>query len=295
MSADLDQGNRWVLEHIDPDSDEGRRVLDYALATQELAPINSELCSMCAKCRFGSIGCCFDTTLYKRGMPEELLRMQRIEAERGGWEPREPQDRCRFHGERGCVLKVFRPTVCYAHFCEPLVEELAQEYGADRVKPFMKDSLAFYDGPSSIADPGVTVHNMRTAIASGRRLLERKHTVEAGVGDLSLFGGQLLERSDEHAVVRFVPTEQMTRDDGRVGAGMLVGMLEAVVRCATSAPVSEVSAKVFAAPLPGAPLIGTARAGDAAAIEAELCGADGQRLAELSVRVGKRTKLPVVR
>lgn len=295
MPADLHEDHSWVLEHIDPESEDGRRVLEYVRATQELAPINSQLCSMCANCRFGPIGCCFDPTLYKRGMPDELLRLQMVEAKRTGWEPREPQDRCRFHGERGCVLRVFRPTVCYSHFCEPLVEELKHDYGADRVQPFMDDSGTFYQGPSLIADPGVTVHHMETAIASGRRLLERKRVVDSGcAADLTLFAGQLLEQSEEHAVVRFVPTEQMAGERGHVSTGVLIGMLEAVVQRATASPVQQVSASLFGAPLPGAPLIGTARARDTSTVEAELCAADGVRVVELTARVGKRTKLPVL-
>jgi hypothetical protein len=166
----------WLREHVDETTAEGKLALAYAAATTELTTIAGQLTDRCARCHLGQVGCCDSNSRHRMGMTDDLLRLQEVEAKRAGWTM--PSDdrmfRCQFHGERGCVLTSLRPTICYAFFCQWIIEEMIQIDGEELVAPFMKASMAFYEGPSPIGDPEATLANLHVAIEAGRKLLAHR-------------------------------------------------------------------------------------------------------------------------
>lgn len=194
----------WVSEHVDASTPEGRVALAYVAAADQLTAINSELTGLCARCHHGPIGCCDHDMRYMLGMPPELLRLQEIEAGRQGWKkPDNRVGRCQFHGERGCVIRLSRPTICLAFFCTTLVEQLCDSYGAADVMPFIEASKAFYEGPSLHAIPDELFDNLNAAIAAGRALLAHRDTLPAPA--------RSPEAASEHGLVQL---RRRSRDAG---------------------------------------------------------------------------------
>jgi hypothetical protein len=164
----------WVREQVDETTADGRLAIAYARATAELTTLTSQLSDRCGRCHLGSVGCCDRQGRHALGMPDELLRLQNLEAARQGHTPLARPQRCEFHGERGCTLTLFRATICYSFFCKEIIAELCEVDGEELVMPFMAAIAAVYEGPSLKADPAATLANLELALEAGRALVAHR-------------------------------------------------------------------------------------------------------------------------
>jgi hypothetical protein len=76
-------------------------------------------------------------------VPGGMLELQEIEARQFGWSPPQREEKCKFHGETGCVLRLFKSPACIGMLCDPLVDSLRGRYEADRLEPFLGHLAVF--------------------------------------------------------------------------------------------------------------------------------------------------------
>lgn len=108
-------------------------MLEYALWSKRLdAVVGSLLSPFCARhCPSPPVGCCH-LLGYDMGLvPQGMLRLQELEARLRGWSrPPDPdRDKCRYHTESGCALRLFKTPACLQFVCDPMRDALHRECG----------------------------------------------------------------------------------------------------------------------------------------------------------------------
>ncbi len=108
-------------------------MLEYALSATRLdTVVGGLLAPFCARhCPSPPVGCCH-LLGYDMGLvPDGMLRMQELEARLRGWRlPPDPdREKCRYHTESGCVLRLFKTPACLQFVCEPMRDALRRDCG----------------------------------------------------------------------------------------------------------------------------------------------------------------------
>jgi len=125
--------------------DEKIIITSYAMRAKKLDKILSELTKdFCAeKCPVAPLGCCDYETYYQIGMPTEMLKLQEKEAKKNGWLYFPVH--CKYHTNKGCKLKLYKPPICLGYICSPLNYFLNDNFSG-------KDSDSFLDNSRELTD-----------------------------------------------------------------------------------------------------------------------------------------------
>ena len=149
-------------------------MLEYATRGWRLDHIVGELTKeYCAgSCHCPPVGCCHILGYDLGLVPAGMLELQRLEALRQGVEhDGGPEEKCRYHGERGCCLVLFKSPACVRYICPPMMSYLEQRFGTapSRFSVFLAALETF--GNSHI-DRRLVFQRMDRLIAAGEALLE---------------------------------------------------------------------------------------------------------------------------
>jgi hypothetical protein len=123
----------------------GKLMLEYAVKARRIDEILTMLTKgyCAAQCDRLPIGCCtvegFDMGL----VPQAMLELQEIEAQRDRWPGPTASDACKFHTATGCVLRLFKSPACAGMLCDPLLEWLRGRYPQPRIEPFLERLTVF--------------------------------------------------------------------------------------------------------------------------------------------------------
>lgn len=114
--------------------------LEYALKARELDEIFREIaggyCTPCPELVEG-VDCC-NENFHEYHIPEEMRRLQKIDAVRNGWSATVDPDNCRYQTSSGCALVIFKSPDCFGYTCESFQNDLRQRYDPDRVDAFLE-------------------------------------------------------------------------------------------------------------------------------------------------------------
>ena len=128
-----------------------RLLLEYALWSAQIDPLLGALTKgYCARrCHRAPAGCC--TTLgYDLGLvPEAMLQAQQLEAQASGWSPPAQEYKCKYHGPRGCCLRLFKSPACNGMLCDPLIEHLQKTCDPTKLQAFFTPLASYRNQPLS--------------------------------------------------------------------------------------------------------------------------------------------------
>lgn len=147
----------------------GRLLLEYALWSVRLDHVLGALTKgFCAgHCQRLPVGCCsvlgYDMGLVPRGM----LRAQQLEARAGGWTPPRSEEHCKYHGPRGCCLRLFKSPACAGMLCDELVAHLGVGHDEAALAAFLAP-LAQYR--NHVLDREAIFQRMAEVVAAGEAL-----------------------------------------------------------------------------------------------------------------------------
>ena len=150
----------------------GKLMLEYAVKARRLDEIlgalTKDYCATC--CDRLPVGCC-SIQGYDMGLvPDGMLELQEIEARQFGWCAPEREEKCKYHGEAGCVLRLFKSPACIGMLCDPLVGDLAARFDSSRLDPFLERLAVFRNCD---IDRAQIFEAMDRVIAAGEDLLRR--------------------------------------------------------------------------------------------------------------------------
>jgi hypothetical protein len=148
----------------------GKLMLEYAVKARRIDEILGALTKgyCAAECDRLPVGCC-SIQGYDMGLvPDGMLELQEIEARQFGWIAPEREEKCKFHGDAGCVLRLFKSPACVGMLCDPLVADLAGRFDRSRLGPFLERLAVFRNCD---IDRVRVFEAMDQVIASGERLL----------------------------------------------------------------------------------------------------------------------------
>ena len=108
-----------------------RLLLEYATWSRRLDDHQTALSkAICARaCDRLPTGCC-SVLGYDLGLvPDRMLALQRLEAERAGWTLPDRELGCRYHTPRGCALRLFKSPACVGFMCQAIEDALLDRHG----------------------------------------------------------------------------------------------------------------------------------------------------------------------
>jgi len=145
-------------------------MLEYAVMARRIDEILGALTKgYCAvECDRLPLGCC-SIQGYDMGLvPDGMLELQEIEARQFDWRAPAREERCKFHGPAGCVLRLFKSPACLGMLCDPLVASLRLRHDPLLLEQFLECLAAFRNCD---IDRVRVFEVMGQVIESGRNLL----------------------------------------------------------------------------------------------------------------------------
>jgi len=123
----------------------GKLMLEYTVKARRIDEILGVLTKgfCAADCDRLPVGCCSIQGYDMGVVPEAMLELQKIEARQYGWTAPEREDKCKFHEETGCVLRLFKSPACIGMLCDPLVASLRERWEAAHLDPFLERLAVF--------------------------------------------------------------------------------------------------------------------------------------------------------
>jgi hypothetical protein len=145
-------------------------MLEYATWARQIDDVVGGLLSpFCARhCPSPPVGCCH-LLGYDMGLvPPGMLRLQEMEARLRGWSlpPQPDLDKCRYHTDTGCVLRLFKTPACLQFVCEPMRVALERDCGRERASGLVD---ALHDLGGCDIDRQVVFEKLERVVRAGTR------------------------------------------------------------------------------------------------------------------------------
>ena len=147
----------------------GLLLLEYAVWSvridEELGALTKGFCAR--SCTRLPVGCC-SVLGYDMGVvPEAMLSAQELEARAQGWTPPEREDTCRYHGPRGCHLRLFKSPACAGMLCDALIDDLRDRFEEPAPAAFLEALARFRN---HTLDRAAVFEHMAAVAAAGGEL-----------------------------------------------------------------------------------------------------------------------------
>ena len=143
----------------------------YIILAKELDGILLQLTrTYCAHCpRNAEYGCCDFAEEATRGLPEEIVHLQRIECIDNGGTLTSRNGICPYHTPKGCSLVLLKSPSCFGQICQDLRDDLCQRFG-NQAQPFI-DSMRIFGHSSMKNNPNEMINNLNKAVEEGKNLI----------------------------------------------------------------------------------------------------------------------------
>lgn len=140
-------------------------------------PLFGELCQ--DKCALDPYNHCCNDMHYKEGMPTDMLRRQKAEADQNSWTYL--GDSCLYHTENGCAIPKTKPPLCAGSVCVDVRQALIDEFGWTEAHRLINPlsnvyESSLYGAQIQFAQDGTidVLTHLKDAIQSGKQLLEAR-------------------------------------------------------------------------------------------------------------------------